>query len=81
MTAKTKKPQTIWTKLLRVLIIVLSTFATSQVATSNSELDLAVKTGIVTTSNILIDVLSSNSADTAIIIQAKPDSLNCQVKN
>jgi len=81
MTPKTKKPLTIWQQLLKIVLIVVASFASSQVATTNPMLDNVVKTAIVSTSNVLIDVLSSNSADTAIIITAKSDSLNNRVQN
>jgi hypothetical protein len=72
MNKTTKKPLLWWQQILKVLLIVATSLLTSQVATSNKELDTAVKLGIVATSNVLIDVLSSDSKDTAIIITAKP---------
>lgn len=81
MNAKPKKATPWWQQLLKIVVIVASSFATSQVATQNSTLDLAVKTAIVQTSNVLIDVLSSNSKDTAIIITEKPAADSVRVSN
>lgn len=69
---KVKKPQTIWSKLLKIVLIVVASLASSQVATNNPVIDQIVKTAIVESSNVLIDALSSNGKDTAIIITAKP---------
>ena len=71
--SKIKLP--IWQRLIKIVVIIIATFASSQVATTNPILDVAVKNAIVSVSNVMIDALSSNSADTAIIIQAKSDSL------
>lgn len=81
MKVKEKKILPLWRKLLNVIIILVASVASSQVATTSPILDSAVKTAIVTTSNVLIDALSSNSADTAIIITEKPaaDSVRVQI--
>lgn len=80
MNPKVKKPKTIWQSLLKIVIILFASLASSQVATTSPMVDSAVKTAIVTTSNVLIDVLSSDSRDTAIIITAKPTADSVGIK-
>jgi len=80
MEIKARKKPTIWQQLLKIILIVATSLATSQVATTNPLLDSAVKSAIVGTSNVLIEALSSDSKDTAIIIQAKSDCLQIPAK-
>jgi len=76
-----KKPankKSVWNSILKILLIVISSLATSQIATTEPVIDLAVKTAIVQTSNMLLTVLSSDSQDTAIMVTEKAQAVEIE---
>jgi len=81
MEKKAAQKKSIWISIFKIILIVVSSFATSQVATTNPIVDLAVKNAIVQTSNVLLEVMSSNSQDTAIIITEKSQTVKTAVQN
>lgn len=74
MKKTTSEPKIWWKTILKIILIVVSTLASSQLATTEPIVDLAVKNIIVQTSNVLLTVLSSDSKDTAIIITDKAET-------
>lgn len=74
MATTTKKPSAWWKSLIKVLIILITSIGSSQVATTNPVIDSAVKTAITTASNIVVDALSSDTKDTVIIVTEKENA-------
>ena len=81
MVTKANQKRTFWNQLFKIILIVVSSLATSQLATTNSNVDLAVKTAIVSTTNILLDALSSSSKDSAIILTDKDSTVSSNLQN
>jgi len=80
MEKKTAQKKSIWNSILKIVLILVSSFATSQVATTNPIIDLAVKNAIVQTSNVLLEVMSSDSQDSAILITEKSQTVQTAVQ-
>lgn len=63
MVAKTRKKPTVWQSILKVVLGILVTVLTSQLASTNPIVDNALKTTVIQAGNVVIDALTASGSD------------------
>jgi hypothetical protein len=69
-TSKPRKPKVKlpwWKQLLKIVIGILVTITSSQLLSSDPQIDKVIKAGVVITSNVIIDAMTNYSTDTVVL--------------
>lgn len=71
-----KKQQSVWAKLLKIVIIAALSVVSSRFATTNQDVDTVVKNVVVGVASGVIDVMSSDTTHEVVLDTVKGTAVN-----